>query len=170
MPDAQINAADTAWLLTATALVLFMTVPGLSIFYGGLVRAKNVLSVLMQCLAITALVTVLWVAYGYSLAFDQLGMRVDANAPATFIGGISKLFLRGVSNAVARRHRARERLRHLPDDLRDHHAGADHRRLRRADEVLRDAVVHALCGSRSCTCRSATWCGAVRAASWRAWA
>ena len=64
MPDAQLNAADTAWLLTATALVLFMTVPGLSIFYGGLVRARNVLSVLMQCLAITALVTVLWVAYG----------------------------------------------------------------------------------------------------------
>jgi Amt family ammonium transporter len=98
VPDAQLNAADTAWLLTATALVLFMTVPGLSIFYGGLVRAKNVLSVLMQCLAITALVTVLWVAYGYSLAFDQLGIRVDANAPATYIGGISKLFLRGVSN------------------------------------------------------------------------
>ena len=98
VPDTQLNAADTAWLLTATALVLFMTVPGLSIFYGGLVRAKNVLSVLMQCLAITALVTVLWVAYGYSLAFDQLGIRVDANAPATFIGGISKLFLRGVSN------------------------------------------------------------------------
>ena len=98
VPDAQLNAADTAWLLTATALVLFMTVPGLSIFYGGLVRAKNVLSVLMQCLAITSLVTVLWVAYGYSLAFDQLGIRVDANAPATYIGGISKLFLRGVSN------------------------------------------------------------------------
>jgi len=98
VPETQLNAADTAWLLTATALVLFMTVPGLSIFYGGLVRAKNVLSVLMQCLAITALVTVLWVAYGYSLAFDQLGMRVDANAPATFIGGISKLFLRGVSS------------------------------------------------------------------------
>ncbi|MBS1105708.1 MAG: ammonium transporter [Deltaproteobacteria bacterium] len=98
VPDTQLNAADTAWLLTATALVLFMTIPGLSIFYGGLVRAKNVLSVLMQCLAITALVTVLWVAYGYSLAFDQLGVRVDANAPATFIGGISKLFLRGVSS------------------------------------------------------------------------
>jgi Amt family ammonium transporter len=93
---ADVDRGDTAWMLTATALVLFMTVPGLSIFYGGLVRAKNVLSVLMQCLAITALVTVLWVAYGYSLVFDQLGMQVDANAPATFIGGISKLFLRGV--------------------------------------------------------------------------
>jgi Amt family ammonium transporter len=92
------SAADTAWLLTATALVLFMTIPGLAIFYGGLVRAKNVLSVLMQCLAITALVTVLWVAYGYSLAFDQLGLRADADAPATWLGGISKLFLSGVSN------------------------------------------------------------------------
>jgi Amt family ammonium transporter len=99
VPEAQLNPADTAWLLTATALVLFMTVPGLAIFYGGLVRAKNVLSVLMQCLAITALVTVLWVAYGYSLAFDQLGLQIDASAPATWLGGISKLFLRGVTSA-----------------------------------------------------------------------
>jgi Amt family ammonium transporter len=91
------QAADTAWLLTATALVLFMTIPGLAIFYGGLVRTKNVLSVLMQCMAITALVTVLWVVYGYSLAFDQLGLRLDADAPASVIGGISKLFLRGIA-------------------------------------------------------------------------
>jgi Amt family ammonium transporter len=96
VPESPIQPADTAWLLTATALVLFMTLPGLAIFYGGLVRAKNVLSVLMQCLAITALVTVLWVAFGYSLAFDQLGLRVAAESPATWIGGISKLFLRGV--------------------------------------------------------------------------
>jgi Amt family ammonium transporter len=98
VPEAQIDAADTAWLLTATALVLFMTVPGLAIFYGGLVRAKNVLSVLMQCLAITALVTVIWVVYGYSLAFDELGVQADANAPGSLIGGMSKLFLRGVGS------------------------------------------------------------------------
>jgi Amt family ammonium transporter len=98
MLEPQLDPADTAWLLTATALVLFMTSPGLAIFYGGLVRAKNVLSVLMQCLAITALVTVLWVAYGYSLAFDQLGLRLAADAPASVLGGVSKIFLRGVSN------------------------------------------------------------------------
>ncbi len=92
------SAADTAWLLTATALVLFMTIPGLALFYGGLVRTKNVLSVLMQCLAITALVTVLWVAYGYSLAFDTAGMQADVLNSASFVGGISKLFLRGVTS------------------------------------------------------------------------
>jgi Amt family ammonium transporter len=97
LPEPTYQPADTAWLLTATALVLFMTIPGLAIFYGGLVRAKNVLSVLMQCMSITALVTVLWVAYGYSFAFDQLGLRLDADAPATVIGGISKLFLRGIA-------------------------------------------------------------------------
>jgi Amt family ammonium transporter len=97
LPEPTFQPADTAWLLTATALVLFMTIPGLAIFYGGLVRSKNVLSVLMQCMAITALVTVLWVVYGYSFAFDQLGLRVDADAPATVIGGISKLFLRGIA-------------------------------------------------------------------------
>jgi len=99
MPDASPNAADTAWLLTATALVLFMTLPGLALFYGGLVRVKNVLSVLMQCLAITALVTVLWVIYGYTLAFDQLGLAHAEGAPPSVLGGLSKLFLRGVTGA-----------------------------------------------------------------------
>jgi Amt family ammonium transporter len=98
VPEAQLNPADTAWLLTATALVLFMTIPGLAIFYGGLVRSKNVLSVLMQCMTITALVTVIWVAYGYSLAFGLLGLQIDASAPSTWLGGISKLFLRGVTS------------------------------------------------------------------------
>jgi Amt family ammonium transporter len=98
MPEPQLNPGDTAWLLTATALVLFMTIPGLAVFYGGLVRTKNVLSVLMQCLTITALVTVLWVAYGYTLAFGRLGLAAEADAGATLIGGLSKLFLRGVSS------------------------------------------------------------------------
>ena len=69
-----IDRGDTAWLLTSTALVLFMTIPGLSLFYGGLVRTKNVLSLLMHCFVLTALVTVLWLVYGYSLAFDTRGM------------------------------------------------------------------------------------------------
>lgn len=78
------NAADTAWILTASGLVLFMTVPGLALFYGGLVRSKNVLSVLMQCFAITALVSVLWLLVGYSLALTP-GGRWQA-----VIGGITQ--------------------------------------------------------------------------------
>ncbi|AUB79564.1 ammonium transporter [Candidatus Thiodictyon syntrophicum] len=89
-PVPTINAGDTAWMLTATALVLFMTIPGLALFYGGLVRAKNVLSILMQCFAITALVTVLWTIYGYSLAFGNGG------ALNSWIGGLDNLFLKGI--------------------------------------------------------------------------
>src|SRR5262245_56141800 len=82
-----LNAGDTAWLLTATTLVLFMTLPALALFYGGLVRALNVLSVLMQCFAIACLVSILWLVCAYSLAF----------APGTqWIGGFSKAFLSGV--------------------------------------------------------------------------
>ena len=65
----KINSGDTAWMLTSTALVLMMTIPGLALFYGGMVRKKNVLATLMQSFAITCLVTVLWWAVGYSLAF-----------------------------------------------------------------------------------------------------
>ena len=81
------DSGDTAWLLTSTALVLFMTIPGLSLFYGGLVRSKNVLSVLMQCFTITCMVSIIWVIYGYSLSFG------DGNAIA---GGLGKVFLNGV--------------------------------------------------------------------------
>ena len=83
-----LSAGDTAWMLTATALVLFMTIPGLSLFYAGMVRSKNVLSVLMQCFAITSVMTVLWVLYGYSIAFGGDG---------AFWGGLDKAFLSGVS-------------------------------------------------------------------------
>ncbi len=92
-----LNSGDTAWMLTSTALVLFMTIPGLSLFYAGMVRAKNVLSVMMQCFAITALMTVLWTVYGYSLAFDTTGMTQGAINMATFVGGFSKAFLNGVA-------------------------------------------------------------------------
>ncbi|MCC7464372.1 MAG: ammonium transporter [Gammaproteobacteria bacterium] len=84
------NAADTAWLLTATALVLFMTLPGLALFYAGLVRGKNALSILIQCFAISAVVSLLWVAVGYGLAFG------DGGAAHGLIGGLDKLWLRGV--------------------------------------------------------------------------
>lgn len=83
----ELNSADTAWILTASALVLFMTVPGLALFYGGLVRAKNVLSVLMQCFAITALASIVWMLAGYSLALS------DGGAWQPFIGGFSRLLL-----------------------------------------------------------------------------
>jgi len=83
----QINQANTAWVLTSTALVLFMTIPGLSLFYGGLVRSKNVLSVLMQCFAITCLVSLLWFAGVYSFIFD------DGGNWQAFLGGSSKMFM-----------------------------------------------------------------------------
>lgn len=86
-----LNSGDTAWMIVATVLVLFMTIPGLSLFYAGMVRSKNVLSVLMQCFAITALMSILWALYGYSLAFDGSG---SMNA---FVGGLSKTFLSGVT-------------------------------------------------------------------------
>lgn len=93
----QLNSGDTAWLLTATALVLFMNIPGLALFYGGLVRAKNVLSVLMQCFALTALITILWVLIGYSLAFDTTGMQGGVTNIHSFIGGLSKVAASGIS-------------------------------------------------------------------------
>ncbi len=75
-----LDSGDTAWVLASTALVLFMTLPGLALFYGGLVRSRNVLSLLMQCLTLTALLSVLWVMFGYSLAFDAGGIVVHITA------------------------------------------------------------------------------------------
>src|ERR1051326_7695936 len=86
-----INGADTAWMLTATVLVLFMTLPGLALFYSGLVRAKNVLSVLMHCVAVACLVSVLWYGVAYSLSF------VGANP---WIGDLSQAFLAGVARTA----------------------------------------------------------------------
>ena len=92
-----LDTGDTAWILTSTALVLFMTIPGLALFYGGLVRTKNVLSVLMQCFALTALVTVMWLVAGYSLAFDTTGMAAGTVNVNSFIGTLNKAFLHGVA-------------------------------------------------------------------------
>jgi len=86
--EAQLNGANTAWILTSTALVLFMTIPGLSLFYAGLVRSKNVLSVLMQCFALTCLMSVLWFVYAYSIAFGEGG---------AYIGDFSKVMMSGIS-------------------------------------------------------------------------
>ena len=86
-----LDSGDTAWILTSTALVLFMTLPGLALFYGGLVRAKNVLSVLVQCFVIACVVSILWVVYGYSLSFG------DGGSMNAWIGGLDNAFLANVS-------------------------------------------------------------------------
>lgn len=86
-PEVVLDRGDTAWMLTSTALVLFMTIPGLALFYGGMVRKKNVLATLMQSFAIAAAITIVWMVIGYSLAFSP------GNA---FIGGLSKAFLSGI--------------------------------------------------------------------------
>ena len=88
-----LSGADTAWVLTSTALVLFMTIPGLALFYGGLVRSRNVLSLLMQCLSLTAVLSLIWVVCGYSLAFDTTGMSKGSVNLSSFIGGLSKFGL-----------------------------------------------------------------------------
>lgn len=82
------NGADTAWIMVATALVLFMTLPGLALFYGGLVRARNVLSVFMHCYAIACLMSILWFAFGYSIAFG--------GSESGYWGGLDKIFLSGI--------------------------------------------------------------------------
>jgi ammonium transporter, Amt family len=92
-----LDSGDTAWMLTATALVLFMTLPGLALFYSGMVRSKNVLSVLMQCFAIAGLMTVLWVIYGYSLVFDNSGMEAGVINFSSFVGGLDRMFLSGMT-------------------------------------------------------------------------
>jgi Amt family ammonium transporter len=85
-----LNAANTSWILTSTALVLFMTLPGLALFYGGLVRSKNVLSILMQCFAITCIASVLWFVVGYSIAFGEGN---------PYFGGMGKALLSGVTSS-----------------------------------------------------------------------
>jgi Amt family ammonium transporter len=95
-----LDSGDTAWILVSTALVLFMTIPGLALFYGGLVRVKNVLSVLMHCLALTSLCTILWLVCGYSLAFDNTGMTAGVTSLNSFIGGVGKVFVRGIDGGT----------------------------------------------------------------------
>jgi len=86
-----LDKGDTSWILTSTALVLFMTLPGLALFYGGLVRTKNALSVLMQCFTIACVMTVIWIAYGYSMSFS------DGGSMNAVVGGLDNAFLAGVS-------------------------------------------------------------------------
>ena len=87
-PVPKIDSGDTAWMLTSTLLVILMIIPGLALFYGGLGRSKNMLSVLMQVFVVFSLISLLWAIYGYSLAFSGEGK---------FFGGFAKIFLKGVS-------------------------------------------------------------------------
>lgn len=100
----QVDSGDTAWMLVATVLVLFMTIPGLSLFYAGMVRSKNALSVMMQCFAITCLVSVLWAVYGYSLAFG------DGGGLQSVVGSLDKFFLAGVGEVPLDGH-------HIPETV-----------------------------------------------------
>lgn len=92
--SAEVNGADTAWIMSATALVLFMTLPGLALFYGGLVRSRNVLSVLMQCFVIAGIATLVWLVVGYSLAFS------DGGSMNNWIGGLDKAMFAGVTEGA----------------------------------------------------------------------
>ena len=93
----KLDGANTAWMLASSVLVLFMTLPGLALFYAGLVRSKNVLSVLMQCFAITCVVTLAWVVCGYSIAFGDTGDDLNK-----WYGGFGKFFLAGVDAKAIR--------------------------------------------------------------------
>jgi Amt family ammonium transporter len=85
---AKLDSGDTAWMLTSTAIVLLMTIPGIALLYGGMVRKKNILNTLMQSFAICCLVSALWMVAGYSLAFAEGG---------SFVGGLGKVFLSGLN-------------------------------------------------------------------------
>ncbi len=97
--ESSLDSGDTAWMLTSTALVLFMTIPGLALFYGGLVRVQNVLSVLMQCFALTGIITIIWIVCGYSLAFNTAGMEAGKITFNSFVGGLGTIFLKGVTTS-----------------------------------------------------------------------
>ncbi len=92
----KLDTGATAWMLSSTALVLLMTIPGLALFYGGMVRKKNVLATMMQSFAITAMITVLWMVAGYSIAFDTTGMEKGVTNFYSFFGSLSKAFLTGM--------------------------------------------------------------------------
>ncbi len=117
-----IDAADTAWLMICSVLVLMMTLPALGLFYAGLVQAKNILSVLMQCLAIACVVSLLWFVIAYSEAFSGAG---------AFIGNLNAAFLQhaGTRSRSSGLNRARNCLHHVSNDVCDHYSGTDRRGL-----------------------------------------
>ncbi len=162
-----LNSGDTAWMITSSALVLMMTIPGLALFYAGMVRKKNVLATLAQSFGATCIITVLWMIIGYSIAFTN-----NPNAGTNAVHRRLRLSVPGADGpergVEPGRHHSGIGLHVLPDDLRDHHPGADRRRAGRPHEVLRLPVVHGRCGCSSSIARSPTGSGA--AAGWAPWA
>ena len=153
----KLDSGDTAWMLSSTALVLLMTVPGLALFYAGMVRKKNVLATMMQSFTICCIVTIVWTVAGYSIAFTT-GNAYMGDFSRIMLNGIAEHMVKGnnsqafvlASGVEGRRGHVhddpRDGLHDVPDDLRDHHAGADRRSVRRPYEVLgfvhlHDAVV-----------------------------
>ena len=132
-----LDSGNTAWLLTSSALVLMMTIPGLALFYAGLVRAKNALSLLMQCMVAAGAIGVLWIIIGYTLAFGTGGAS-SAISRSSGLAGIEP------DHAVGHLRDPRVRVRDVPGDVRDHHARADDRRLRRAHALRAVSRVHQL--------------------------
>ena len=100
----KIDSGDTAWMLASTALVLMMTVPGLALFYGGMVRKKNMLATLMQCFVITCIVTIVWTVAGYSLAFTR------HRQCRAYVGDLSRFMLHGIADHIDERRVYRHRL------------------------------------------------------------
>jgi Amt family ammonium transporter len=93
----KLDSGDTAWMLASTALVLLMTVPGLALFYGGMVRKKNILATLMQCFAVTCIVTIVWTVAGYSLAFTP-----GTGSAAAYVGDLSRFMLHGIEGHISK--------------------------------------------------------------------
>ncbi len=129
LADDGLSGANTAWILTSTALVLMMTIPGLSLFYGGLVRVKNILSVLMQCFAITCMVSLLWVIIGYSLAFSEGG---------PLLGGFDQILLAGVTEGSMSGDIPESVFVMFQMTFRHHHASTHCGRFRRTNAVFLD--------------------------------
>ena len=150
------NSGDTAWMLTSVALVLMMTVPGLGLFYGGMVRKKNVGDTVMTSFAITCLVTIIFAVLHLQHGLPRRhALHRRASTAPSCKGILSDIGKGHRQSQSARADHSRSRLHVLPDDVRDHHAGADRRRLRRAHEVLGDAVVHRAVGDlRLCADRA----------------
>ena len=142
------DTGNTGFMLIAASLVMLMT-PGLAFFYGGLVGRKNVLTIMIQSFLSLAVVDVIWFAVGYSLCFS--------GGQGAVIGDLQLAFLNGVdlTSVVRRRPDPDVRLHRLPDDVRHHHPGADHRALSPTGSAFPRISSSWSCGSSSCTSR---WC------------
>jgi uncharacterized protein with PQ loop repeat len=152
------NKGDTAWMMVATLLVILMTIPGLALFYGGLVRSKNMLSILMQVFMIFAVIIVLWCLYGYSLAFTE---------GSAFIGSFDRVMLKGIWDPVSLRNRCHLQqrrgdsgicVRGIPGDFRCNYLRSDRRCICRTC-ASRQYWHSWCCGSPSVICRLHTWSG-----------